>query len=330
MGNARLPFPLRAIRPIDRCRAVRDLCLESHHAHRAQPRLVAARERPHRPVPPRLDGCRRCRRAVARDPRAQGPAREHDDRALRRPRRRSLDARVQGRPDPRHGTVHRHHLDAARDSRSRARAGHRPPPREDHRHRADVPRAAGRRGEAPVSAFRHRPVPRRVPNSPIRRTSRPTSRTIRRIGIAKAFSITDATYTLLASSRGLELYAHRLDPGNHCNLLHLFELDAGRTTGARCPSPAPSAHYKAGWQDNPTSAAGLANDFLRLEARARGTRGREAGVHRRAWRRPVARARPARASRRSTAKAATRSTAAPDARRRSRAMPAFDISFKLR
>ena len=82
-------------------------------------------------------------------------------------------------------------------------------------------------------------------------------------GIAKSFSVTDATYTLLASSRGLELYAHRLDPGNHCNLLHLFELDAtGRPVLAQPARSAP--HFKAAWLDNPTSGPALADDFLRL------------------------------------------------------------------
>ena len=36
--------------------------------------------------------------------------------------------------------------------------------------------------------------------------------------LAKALSLTDRTYTLLASLRGFEMYADRLDPGNHCNL----------------------------------------------------------------------------------------------------------------
>jgi hypothetical protein len=84
-----------------------------------------------------------------------------------------------------------------------------------------------------------------------------------RNGIVKAFSVTDANYTLLASSRGLELYAHRLDPGNHCNLLHLFELDAtGRPV--LLPQSRAAPHFKAAWPDNPTSAVGLANDCLRL------------------------------------------------------------------
>ena len=84
-----------------------------------------------------------------------------------------------------------------------------------------------------------------------------------RRGITQAFSITDRTYTLLASSRGLEMYAHRLDPGNHCNLLRLFALDKDKRP-VLLPQPGAGGHYRAGWQDNPSSAQGLASEFLRL------------------------------------------------------------------
>ncbi len=84
-------------------------------------------------------------------------------------------------------------------------------------------------------------------------------------GIAKAYSITDPTYTLLASSRGLEMYAHRLDPGNHCNLLRFFALDkAGRPV--LLPQPGAAGHFKAAWEDNRSSTNGLADDFLRLRS----------------------------------------------------------------
>jgi hypothetical protein len=84
-------------------------------------------------------------------------------------------------------------------------------------------------------------------------------------GIGKAFSLTDKTYTLLASSRGLELYAHRLDPGNHCNLLHFFTLDkTGRPVLQARPGAA--GHFRAGWQDNPRGAETLASDFVRLRS----------------------------------------------------------------
>ena len=84
-------------------------------------------------------------------------------------------------------------------------------------------------------------------------------------GISKAFSVTDKTYTLLASSRGLELYAHRLDPGNHCNLLHFFTLDkTGRPVLQAQPGAA--GHFRAGWQENPRAVESLAGDFQRLRS----------------------------------------------------------------
>ncbi|NJM91442.1 MAG: sulfatase-like hydrolase/transferase [Rhodospirillaceae bacterium] len=42
--------------------------------------------------------------------------------------------------------------------------------------------------------------------------------------VRKAFCVYDTSYALMVSSRGLELFNHKLDPTNHCNLLHLFEL----------------------------------------------------------------------------------------------------------
>jgi hypothetical protein len=83
-------------------------------------------------------------------------------------------------------------------------------------------------------------------------------------GIAQAFAVTDRTHTLLASSRGLQMYAHRLDPGNHCNLLHFFDLAEGRLA-LRTP-PGAAGHFRAGWQDNARAVEGLRNDFERLRA----------------------------------------------------------------
>jgi membrane-anchored protein YejM (alkaline phosphatase superfamily) len=82
-------------------------------------------------------------------------------------------------------------------------------------------------------------------------------------GISKAFSVTDKTYTLMASSRGLELYAYRLDPGNHCNLLHFFALDkTGRLLLQEHPGAA--KHFRAAWDDNPRAVESLADNFQRL------------------------------------------------------------------
>jgi hypothetical protein len=84
-------------------------------------------------------------------------------------------------------------------------------------------------------------------------------------GILKAFSVTDKTYTLLANSRGLELYAHRLDPGNHCNLLHFFTLD---NTGRPVLQSRPLAalHFRSAWDFNPHAVESLADDFQRLRS----------------------------------------------------------------
>lgn len=85
------------------------------------------------------------------------------------------------------------------------------------------------------------------------------------LGIRQAFAVSDRTHTLLTSSRGLEFYAHRLDPGNHCNLLHFFECDAaGRLMFRKPPTAAP--HFQAAMQDNPHSLDGLARDFQRLRS----------------------------------------------------------------
>ncbi|MFI5411600.1 sulfatase-like hydrolase/transferase [Kaistia sp. UC242_56] len=46
-----------------------------------------------------------------------------------------------------------------------------------------------------------------------------------KMDIRKAFSVHDGSHTLMVSSRGLEMFNHRLDPGNHCNLLHFFDLE---------------------------------------------------------------------------------------------------------
>jgi hypothetical protein len=83
------------------------------------------------------------------------------------------------------------------------------------------------------------------------------------LDIAKAFCVTDKTYTLLATSRGLEMYAHRLDPGNHCNLLYFFALDDADRLVLRAFRGA-AAHFIAAWITNPQSAARLADDFERL------------------------------------------------------------------
>ena len=87
----------------------------------------------------------------------------------------------------------------------------------------------------------------------------------RELGIAKAYAVTDDTCNLVASSRGLELYAYRLDPGNHCNLLHFFDLLPDGSIALRaCNSGA--GHFRAALQENPRAVADLASRFAVLRA----------------------------------------------------------------
>ena len=81
-------------------------------------------------------------------------------------------------------------------------------------------------------------------------------------GIAQAFAATDAAYTLLASSRGLEMYAYRIDPGNHCNLLHFFDLAQGGGLRPRDTRGAP--HFLAALGDNPHTIADIDEHFAAL------------------------------------------------------------------
>lgn len=87
----------------------------------------------------------------------------------------------------------------------------------------------------------------------------------RKTGVTKAFAATDDTYVLLASSRGLEMYAWRLDPGNHCNLLQFFDLGRdGELTLRERPDAA--AHFKAAMTNNPRAVANIAERFRALRA----------------------------------------------------------------
>ncbi|MBS0327069.1 MAG: sulfatase-like hydrolase/transferase [Proteobacteria bacterium] len=83
------------------------------------------------------------------------------------------------------------------------------------------------------------------------------------LDIARAFAITDGTYTLLASTGGLEMFAHHLDPGNHCNLLHFFALNG---TGSLVPQRFRNAasHFIAAWSANLQATAHLVDSFERL------------------------------------------------------------------
>jgi len=84
-------------------------------------------------------------------------------------------------------------------------------------------------------------------------------------GLAKAFAAVDDSYALLASSRGLEFYAWRLDPGNHCNLLQFFELRPDGELVLR-ERPGAALHFRAALVHNPRAVAHLAARFRTLRA----------------------------------------------------------------
>jgi hypothetical protein len=87
----------------------------------------------------------------------------------------------------------------------------------------------------------------------------------RQLGIVKAHAVTDDTYNLVVSSRGLELYAYRLDPGNHCNLLHFFDVAPDGRLALRRRAGA-AGHFRAAVQDNARTLAGIAAHFGTLRA----------------------------------------------------------------
>lgn len=84
-----------------------------------------------------------------------------------------------------------------------------------------------------------------------------------KLGVTKAFAATDDTYVLLASSRGLEMYAYRLDLGNHCNLLQFFDLGPEGELALQA-RPDAAAHFKAALTHNPRAVASITERFRAL------------------------------------------------------------------
>jgi hypothetical protein len=86
--------------------------------------------------------------------------------------------------------------------------------------------------------------------------------------ILRAFAAMDDTYSVVASSAGLEMYAYRLDPGNHCNLLHLFALERDGTLRLR-PLDGVRHHFRAAMTAPPHALPHLAQRFAALRDRLR-------------------------------------------------------------
>lgn len=82
--------------------------------------------------------------------------------------------------------------------------------------------------------------------------------------IRKSFSVNDRTYSLLASSRGLELFNHRLDPTNHWNLLHFFDLDGDGRLILSAPPGFCHPHFATGLRPMLGEEKAIGRDFVRL------------------------------------------------------------------
>lgn len=83
--------------------------------------------------------------------------------------------------------------------------------------------------------------------------------------IRKAFSVHDRSHTLMVSSRGLELFNHRLDPTNHCNLLHFFEMDPGGNIVLQPPAGA-RPHFALAMPHMLGLDGTISDDFRNLRA----------------------------------------------------------------
>ncbi|BBK33472.1 sulfatase-like protein [Stella humosa] len=88
--------------------------------------------------------------------------------------------------------------------------------------------------------------------------------------VFKTFAASDRSHTLLVSSRGLEMFNHRLDPTNHCNLLHFFEMDRHGDLALLTPVVRCHPHFIAALHGDPAIAQGIARDFARLRTALRG------------------------------------------------------------
>ncbi len=87
--------------------------------------------------------------------------------------------------------------------------------------------------------------------------------------IRKAFSVSDRSYTLLVSSRGLELFNHRLDPANHCNLLHLYDIGKDGELVLRQRHGPSHPHFTTGMRYLLTSKDAVSDRFRGLRTALR-------------------------------------------------------------
>ncbi len=83
------------------------------------------------------------------------------------------------------------------------------------------------------------------------------------LNIARTIAVYNDTYCLLASSRGLEMYAYRLDPTNRCNLLYFHELTP--EGGLRLLEiPGARSHYLRAIPEGEALSDSISRNFIEL------------------------------------------------------------------
>lgn len=86
------------------------------------------------------------------------------------------------------------------------------------------------------------------------------------LNIARTIAVYNDTYCLLASSRGLEMYAYRLDPTCRCNLLYFHELAPGG--GVRLLDiPGARSHYLRAIPDGEALCGSIGRNFAELRSK---------------------------------------------------------------
>lgn len=86
------------------------------------------------------------------------------------------------------------------------------------------------------------------------------------LNIARAIAVYNDTYCLLASSRGLEMFAYRLDPMNRCNLLYFHELtpDGGLRL---LEIPGARSHYLSAIPEGEAVSNSISRNFTELRGK---------------------------------------------------------------
>jgi membrane-anchored protein YejM (alkaline phosphatase superfamily) len=81
--------------------------------------------------------------------------------------------------------------------------------------------------------------------------------------IKRTLAVYNDTYCMMVNSRGIEMYAYRLDPVNRCNLVHFLEMAADGTVRLR-PIADARSHYLSAIRDGESLCGSLVSNFIGL------------------------------------------------------------------